>query len=102
MDITASYDLSSHHSSVIATVSNEVIIKRTIPRLHNNRTNWNDYRIHIDEIVNLNISLKHHAEIDTALSNFISLLKEAALKSTPIPKNRTRRINTPTEIKKKL
>jgi hypothetical protein len=36
------------------------------------------------------------------LSNFISLLNRAALKSTPPPKNQTRRINIPTEIKKLL
>jgi hypothetical protein len=86
MDITPSYDLSSDHSPVIATVSTEVVIKQMIPRLHNSRTNWNNYRTQIDETGNLNISLKNHAELDTALSNFISLLNEAALKSMPIPK----------------
>jgi hypothetical protein len=99
MDITPSYDLSSDHSLVIATVGTEVVIEQTIPRLHNSRTNWNDYRTQMYETVHLNIRLKNHAEIDTALSKFISLLNEAALKSTPIPKNHTRRINIPTEIK---
>jgi hypothetical protein len=71
-----------------------------VRRLHNSITNWNDYRTKIYETVNFNISLKHNAEIDTALSNFISLLKEAALKSKPPPKNHTKRINIPTNIKK--
>jgi hypothetical protein len=102
MDITPSYDLSSNHYLVIATISSEFVVKQTIPSLHNSRTNWNDYRTQIDETANLNISLRNHAEIDTDLSNFISLLNEAALKSTPIPKNHTRRINIPTEIKKLL
>jgi hypothetical protein len=102
MDITPSYDLSSDHAPVIATVSTEVVIKQTIPRLHNSTTNWNDYRTQIDETVNLNISLNNHAEIDSTLSNFISLLNEAALKSTSILKNHTRRINIPIQIKKLL
>jgi hypothetical protein len=35
MDITPSYDLSSNHSPGIAAVSSEVVVKQTIPSLHN-------------------------------------------------------------------
>jgi hypothetical protein len=33
-------------------------IEKTTPRLHNRRTNWDDYRIIIEEAVNLSIILK--------------------------------------------
>jgi hypothetical protein len=52
MDITPSYVLSSDHSPVIATVSSEVVVKQTILRLHNSRTNWNDYGTQIYATVN--------------------------------------------------
>jgi hypothetical protein len=79
MDIVPSYDLSSDHTPVIATISTE-IIKKTTHRLHNRRTNWNDYRIIIEEAINLNISLKSPEELNTALTNFTSILKEAVKK----------------------
>jgi hypothetical protein len=42
MGITSSYDLSLDHTPVIATVSTEPVNKKTTPRLHNRRTNWDD------------------------------------------------------------
>ncbi|PNF38784.1 RNA-directed DNA polymerase from mobile element jockey [Cryptotermes secundus] len=100
MDIVPSYDLSSDHTPVIATISTEVVNKKTIPRLHNRRTDWADYRMKIEQAINLHISLKTPDELDIALTNFINILKEAALHATPIPTTQTRSINIPTEIKK--
>jgi hypothetical protein len=39
MGIASSYDLSSDHTPVIATVNQ----RKSTPRLHNRRTNWDDY-----------------------------------------------------------
>jgi hypothetical protein len=100
MDIVPSYDLSSDHTPVIATISTEVVNKKTTPRLHNRRTNWTDYRTKIEEAINLLTSLKSPAELDTALTNFISTLQAAALHATPIQTTQTRSINIPSEIKK--
>jgi hypothetical protein len=77
-----SYDLSSDHSSVIATISTTPIYRQPTPRLHNSRTNWNNYRTKIHEKINLHISLKSCTEVEVATNNFINLLQEAA-QATP-------------------
>jgi hypothetical protein len=99
MGIVPSYDLSSDHTPVIATISTEIINKKTTPRLHNIRTNWDDYRIIVEEAINLNISLKSPEELNTALINFTSTLKEAAQTATPLPNKQARSTNIRYEIK---
>jgi hypothetical protein len=74
MGIASTYDLSSDHTPVIATVSTEAVNKNTTPRLNQRRTNWDDYRIRIEEAVNLNISLKNPDDTDIALTTYISIL----------------------------
>jgi hypothetical protein len=100
MDVVPSYDLSSDHTSVIATISTEVVIMKTTPRLHNRKTNWTDYQTKIEEAINLHTSLKSPEELDTALTNFTSILKEAAQQATPILTTQARSVNSPSEIKK--
>jgi hypothetical protein len=87
MGIASSYDLSSDHTPVIATFSTEPVNKKTTPRLHNRRTNWDGYRIIIEEAANLNIT------------TYIGILQEAAQQATSTPKPQTRSINIPSEIK---
>jgi hypothetical protein len=43
-DIQSSYDLTSAHSPIIATISTSVIVRKPTPRLHNSQTNWDTYR----------------------------------------------------------
>jgi hypothetical protein len=100
MNAVPIYDLSSDHTPVISTISTEIVHKTTTPRLHNRRTNWDDYRIKIETAINLNISLKSPEELDIALINYISILKEAAQNATPIPNKPTKNTNVPYEIKK--
>jgi len=40
VDIQPSYDLTSDHSPIIATISTEVVIRKPTPRLYNAKTNW--------------------------------------------------------------
>ncbi|PNF14490.1 hypothetical protein B7P43_G16423 [Cryptotermes secundus] len=44
-DVTPSFELSSDHTPVIATISSSVIHKQPTPKLHNNKTNWDTYRV---------------------------------------------------------
>jgi len=43
-DIQSSYDLTSDHSPVIATLSTSVIVRKPTPCLHNSKTYWDTYR----------------------------------------------------------
>jgi hypothetical protein len=74
-------------------------IKKYTPRLHNRKTNWTDYQTKIEEAINLHTSLKRPEELSTALTNFTSILKAAALQATPILTTQARSVNIPSEIK---
>jgi hypothetical protein len=97
-----SYDLPSDHSPVTATISTTPIYIQPTPKLHNSRTNWNNYRTKLHEEINLHISLKSCTEVEEATNNFISLLQEAAQQATPIIVYKKDVVNIPLEIKKLL
>jgi len=59
LEITASYDLSSDHSPIIATVSETIITKPPPPHLHTRSTNWEKYKEMIHQCTDLNIKLKN-------------------------------------------
>jgi len=68
LDITASYDLSSDHTPIIATVSEFIINKQPIPKLHNRKTDWVAYKEAIQHGINLHISLKSPHEIEHTIT----------------------------------
>lgn len=99
-DIIPSYDLSSDHTPIIATISTSVI-KITKPlKLCSSKTNWDSYKKEITNNLNLNISLKTPDEIEEATGNLISTLQEAAKRATPNLDAQSQVINIPLEIKK--
>jgi hypothetical protein len=100
--VEPSYDLSSDHSPVIATISTSPIRIQPIPRLHNARTNWSNYRTKLHDEINLHISLKSCTEVEEATNNSISLLQEAARQATPPTVYKKYVVNIPLEIKKLL
>jgi len=100
--IEASYDLSSDHSPVIATISTTPIYIQPTPRLHNLRTNWNNYRTKLQEEINLHITLKSCTEVEEATTYFINPLQEAAQQATPTLVYKKDVVNFPLEIKKLL
>ena len=100
-DIEPSYDLSSCHSPVIATISTSPIYIQPIPRLHNSQTNWSTYRTKLHDTISLHVSLKSCTEVEEATNNFISLLQEVAQQATPTIVYK-KDVNIPLEIKKLL
>jgi transposase-like protein len=57
-DIQPSYDLTSDHSPIIATITS-IITRKPTPRLHNSKTNWETYRQTTQEKAKLSIKLTH-------------------------------------------
>ena len=57
-------NLSSDHSPIVLTPSSVLIQKTIIPKLSNKRTDWNIFAEKVNEI-NLRISLKTPAELET-------------------------------------
>jgi hypothetical protein len=99
-NIQSSYDITSDHSPVIATLSISVIVRKPTPRLHNSETNWGTYRHIIQDKVNLSIKLKEHADIELETNNLLSLLQHAAKEATTNSDPQRTTNNIPYEIKK--
>jgi hypothetical protein len=99
-NITPSYDLSSDHSPIIATVGTCVTYKKPPPRLHNFRTNWDTFRGMLQGSIDLKIQLKTTEEIETIAEAFIARLQQAAQQSTPVLHSRKINQDLPLEIKK--
>jgi len=81
--VEPSYDLSSNHSPVTATMSTSPIYIQQIPRLHKSRTNWSNCRTKLHDEINLHTSLKSCTEVEEATNNFVSLLQEVAQQAIP-------------------
>lgn len=99
MDILPSYDLSSDHSPIIATISSFVIHKESIAKLHTKKTNWDKYRYLIEEQINLDIRLQTPNDVDLAITDFIRTLKNAVDQATPKTKETKRIYNIPENIR---
>lgn len=97
--LVPSFDLSSDHSPIIATIGTSVIYKKSTPRLHNAKTNWDIYRSTLSESIDLNIRLKDEEEIETNIEKFISKLQQAAKQSSPITPAKKVNQNVSIEIK---
>jgi hypothetical protein len=94
------HDLNSDHSPIIATISTAVVIRKSTPRLHNAKTNWETYRQIIKEKANSSIKLKDHKRIELETNNRIKVLQNAAKKTTPSSDLHNTTNNIPYEIKK--
>ena len=83
-DIHPSYDLSSDHSPIIATLSTTIYQNKMQPRLHNSRTNWDTYKAGIRRLLNVNWKLQSQEDIDAAITHFTNSLRRAATAATPL------------------
>jgi hypothetical protein len=79
----ASYDLTSGHTPIIATLSITVKVRQPPPQLHTAQTNWETYRNPVRDEVNLAIKLKDSEDVERAIDTFISVLQHAAQEATP-------------------
>lgn len=76
-------DLSSDHSTIIVTLSSHVQLKKTIPRLHNHKTDWEMFRYKVIAKLINNIVLRCEQDIDRAVDMFNENITESARKATP-------------------
>jgi hypothetical protein len=86
MEVVPSLDLSSDHTPIIAIIGCEATHKSPRTKLHNKKTNWEEYRTQIQNKINLRVSLKTPREIDSALTTLVNTLKQATQDATPTPK----------------
>jgi hypothetical protein len=101
-DIQSSYDFTSDHSPIIATLSTSVIVRKPTPRLHNSKTNWDTHRQILRDKVNLSRKLKEPEDIELETNNLLSLLQHAAKEATPNSDPQRTTNNIPYEIKRQV
>ena len=85
IQLESTFELSSNHTPVIATLSATTILKPPTPKLTTSHTNWDMFRAYINERLNLNLCIKKPAELDDATHYFTTLIQAAAWHSTPTP-----------------
>ena len=102
LEITASYDLPSDHSPIIATISESIITTPPPPHLHTRATNWAKYKELIQQGANLNLRMKTQHNIKTATNSFITLLQQAAIQATPPPTKSVHPVTIPVELNQQI
>jgi len=98
-DGQASYDLTSDHTPIIVTISIAILVRQPEPRLHTSHTNWAIYKTVVWDKANSAMKLKSCEDIETATTNFIGILQQAAQAATPKRHPLSPASNLPSEIK---
>ena len=98
-EVEASYDLTSDHSPIIATISMTVMTRQPPPRLHSHQTNWDIYKSILSENVEPRPKLKTREDIESATDKIISTLQQAAQLATPTRTPQRPTITLPLDIK---
>lgn len=97
--IEDSCDLSSDHSPIILTLSENVIQKEVNPVLCNRYTNWEQFKSGLEEKIVLDVPLRNKNQLDEELEKFVISVQQTAWECTPEIKRRTVGINYPREIR---
>jgi len=82
IQLESTFELSSDHTPVIATLSATTILKPPTPKLTTSHTNWDMFQAYINERNNLHLFIKKPTELDDA-THFTTLIHVAAWHSTP-------------------
>jgi len=99
-DVQASYDITSDHTPIIVTISMTIVVRKPALLLHTSHTNWALYKTAVRDKVTTAMKLKTCEDIEIATSNFIGILRQAALAATPTRHPLQPVSNLPSEIKR--
>lgn len=94
----------SDHVPVIFNIlfKNRVQLANNIPKLNFSKTNWQNFRDRIDEILEFNVQINCIEDIDFYLNNLINSIKFAIEQSVPTCKNTASKDNLPDIIQKMI
>ncbi|KAL1448307.1 hypothetical protein WDU94_003690 [Cyamophila willieti] len=98
MTIENNYDLSSDHSGIILTLSDNIILKTSNPILTNKRTDWKSFKLDLANKISLDVSLETPDQIDCELETLVEDIQYSAWDNTPDIAKKTTTINYPKEI----
>jgi len=87
IQIEDNLELSSDHSPIILTLSESIIQKPRNPVLVNKKTDWEGFRMTIDQRIQLSVSIQTE-KLDFEVEKFINNIQQAAWENTPEIKRR--------------
>lgn len=83
INVSESFDLSSDHSPIIATICTTLIKKEMRAKLTNKKTDFNTFQKYLNDLINLGSPLKSNDDIENAVDQLTSNIQKAAWQSTP-------------------
>ncbi|KAI5750924.1 hypothetical protein M8J77_002517 [Diaphorina citri] len=98
MTIDDTYALSSDHSAILLTLSENIILKPSNPVLVNKRTDWISFKLDLASKINLSASLQTKEEIDFELEKLVEDIQSSAWENTPEISKKLTGVNYPREI----
>ncbi|KAI5747663.1 hypothetical protein M8J77_017264 [Diaphorina citri] len=98
MTIDDTYELSSDHSAILLTLSENIILKPSNPVLVNKRTDWISFKLDLASKINLSASLQTKEEIDFELEKLVEDIQSSAWENTPEISKKLTGVNYPREI----
>lgn len=102
MKVEESQDMSSDHSPIVLTLSEYIIQKGNNPVLTNKYTDWESFKVHLEQRILLKVPLKTMDQLDIEVEKFITDIQQSAWESTPEIKSRLKGNNYPIEIRNLL
>lgn len=94
-----SLQMSSDHSPIILILSENVIYKQTPPYLTNSRTDWEGFKLSLEQRINLHVPLRTKIQLDAEVEKFVVDIQQAAWENTPEIKRKANGTNYPSVIK---
>lgn len=91
--------MNSDHSSIVLTLSENILKKETSPALVNRLTDWESFKQCLEERINLAVPLRNEQQLEEEVELFINNIQQAAWENTPEIKRRVSGNNYPKEIR---
>lgn len=99
LHVEEAWDMHSDHSPILLTLSDVIIQKENPPRLVNGRTDWYNFKIELENLINLSVPLKSEEQLDDEVELLVKNIQKAAWNNTPDLVIRTKGNNYPKEIR---
>lgn len=99
IQVDEAWDMNSDHSPILLTLSDTIIQKENAPRLTNRLTDWQSFRVNLENAINLSVSLRTTEQLDEEIELLVTNIQQAAWNNTPPIIQRTKGNNYPKEIR---
>lgn len=99
LQIEEGWDMNSDHSPILLTLSQSIIKKANNPTLVNKLTDWESFKLCLEEKINLSAPLRNEEQLEQEIEMFNNNIQQAAWENTPEIKRRIAGNNYPKEIR---